>query len=541
MSAEGELEYRRWRAPREHGSALIEPALSDVDDCWRQNQRRLGQSAQFRFSSPSDLRRQARLELFDIARRHTLAYRDAPGPLSPDTPCWMAGHQPEMFHPGVWFKNYVLSALGQRFAATAINLVIDNDTPHSTAIRVPLDDAKATRVEPIPFDQGATDIAFEERTVIDAALFASFGRRVREAIAPLVANPLIERYWPLVLEILPRMSNNIGLALAAARHRIEADHGLKTWEAPLSQVCETIAFRRFLLEMFGRAAELHAIHNAALDEYRRVNRVRSQTHPVPALAVEQDWLELPLWMWTADEPRRRRLFVRATRGGVEVTDRQRQRIPIALPESGCHGNDCIGLALEQLDDLSRAGVRFRPRALATTMFARLVLSDLFLHGIGGGKYDQLTDVILRRFFEVEPPEFMVLTATTHLPITIPSVADDDLRETELRLRRLEWNPEQFLPADAPEAARRLAADKREWLERDLTGSQRRNRHAAIQRINTDLQPFVAPQREAAAAEWQRVAAELRRRSLLASREFSFCLFPEESLCKLLLELSMKGA
>ncbi|MCA9226746.1 MAG: hypothetical protein KDA47_14085, partial [Planctomycetales bacterium] len=67
------------------------------------------------------------------------------------------------------------------------------------------------------------------------------------------------------------------------------------------------------------------------------------------------------------------------------------------------------------------------------------------------------------------------------------------------------------------------------------------RHAAIQRINADLRALVERQRSEATAERQRVAAELRRRTLLASREFSFCLFPEESLCKLLLELSMKGA
>ena len=48
--------------------------------------------------------------------------------------------------------------------------------------------------------------------------------------------------------------------------------------------------------------------------------------------------------------------------------------------------------------LAGAGCKVRSRALTTTLFARLLLADLFLHGIGGGKYDELTDELMRRFF-----------------------------------------------------------------------------------------------------------------------------------------------
>ena len=48
------------------------------------------------------------------------------------------------------------------------------------------------------------------------------------------------------------------------------------------------------------------------------------------------------------------------------------------------------------------------------MYARLVLSDLFLHGIGGAKYDQLTDLIIARFFGLQPPGFVTLSATVLL-------------------------------------------------------------------------------------------------------------------------------
>ena len=70
----------------------------------------------------------------------------------------------------------------------------------------------------------------------------------------------------------------------------------------------------------------------------------------------------------------------------------------------------------RLDGAGAAGLKVRSRALTNTLFARLFLSDLFIHGIGGGKYDELTDDIIRRFYECEPPDFLVLSATRLLPL-----------------------------------------------------------------------------------------------------------------------------
>ena len=44
-------------------------------------------------------------------------------------------------------------------------------------------------------------------------------------------------------------------------------------------------------------------------------------------------------------------------------------------------------------------------------YFRLLLVDQFTHGIGGGRYDQVTDRVMAGFFEIEPPRFSVATAT----------------------------------------------------------------------------------------------------------------------------------
>ena len=51
------------------------------------------------------------------------------------------------------------------------------------------------------------------------------------------------------------------------------------------------------------------------------------------------------------------------------------------------------------------GPAAHPRA-DDDQFSRFMLGDLFIHGIGGAKYDELGDEIARRFFGIEPPGFL---------------------------------------------------------------------------------------------------------------------------------------
>jgi hypothetical protein len=60
-------------------------------------------------------------------------------------------------------------------------------------------------------------------------------------------------------------------------------------------------------------------------------------------------------------------------------------------------------------------VRLAPRALTLTMFLRLALVDQFVHGIGGGRYDQVTDRLIELHFGLEAPRFAVTTATLVFP------------------------------------------------------------------------------------------------------------------------------
>jgi hypothetical protein len=286
------------------------------------------------------------------------------------------------------------------------------------------------------------------------------------------------------------------------------------------------------------AERFREVHNNVLAEYRRSHRIRSRSHPVPELARDGEWCEAPFWLWTSDFPRRRRLFARRLPDMLELTDRTSWRLTLARP-----GDSDATRAVEQLAEARRQGVKLRPRALLTTLFARLLLSDHFVHGIGGAKYDQLTDSLFERYLGLTPPSFVTATATLRLPVA-SSISPSPTNQQETRrvidrLRALRFHPEFFLSDSqlSEVEVARLVAEKRHWLQVDSPRGSRLSRHRALGALNESLHHLVRHLEPGLLADLAAARREERRRALLRSREFSYVLFPKNWLVPRLLELA----
>jgi hypothetical protein len=181
-------------------------------------------------------------------------------------------------------------------------------------------------------------------------------------------------------------------------------------------------------------------------------------------------------------------------------------------------------------DLAAGGWKVRSRALTTTLFARLLLADLFLHGIGGGKYDELTDELMRHFFRVEPPTFLVLSGTLWLPLPDFPVEQIDRRRLLQRLRELQYNPERHLSAEQSASLAELIGQKQQWIRQqpaDETG--RRGRFYSLRALNERLFAPLASEAERARQELRQANEQLKANAVLRRRDYSFCLYPEALL------------
>jgi hypothetical protein len=544
-SARSTWRPRHLKVPREDRRLLIEPELPQALTGARENRERL-ESADVTLQGRSLplLRKWSREACLAAAHAYTQSLLDEPlTPPEPQCqPLFVAGHQPELYHPGVWVKNFAIDRLARDSGGLALNLVVDNDTLGSTSLRIPTGNRQQPSIERTPFAAPRPVQPWEDAEVVDPATFDSFADRVAGRMAEWGIDPLLSEIWPDAVahrRISPRLCD----CLSAARHRRERRWGLSNLELPISRLCQTDPFLWFASHILAHLPRFQECHNRVLEAYRRLNGVRSRNHPVPRLREQQGWLEAPFWVWRAGEANRRGVLARQVGREVHLSDGTDvfARLPLSPQMDAC-------CAVEVLRELPAQGLRFRTRALTTTLFSRLCLGDLFVHGIGGAKYDEMTDQIIREFYGLEPPQFLTMSATLHLPLAEPyptTVADR--RRIEGLLRDLQFNAERHeLGPEANgliERKQQLIAEQQAAQTTGLSRRERtarrpanRRRYRELEEINARLSDLGTQQRAAAEQELEQADRELAANEILQSREFSFALYPAETLRKFLTDL-----
>ena len=456
----------------------------------------------------------------------------------------------------MWAKNFALDQLARETNGIGLNLIVDSDTLGSTRIAVPVGSKERPKLEQIPFDSNAgpdeRNLPSEELIVRDESLFGSFAERVSNALACWPIDPLVRSIWPAAIAMLSGESSRIPDVLTAARRQAERPAGLNNLELPLSRLSQTETFVWFVCHLLSDVRRLHVTYNEVVEQYRRVNHVRSASHPLPNLAVgrngstspttTEDWFEVPFWIWRTGDSERGRLFVRQTAMHVIFSNGKEELGSLPLSASVDPAT-----SVAQLRCLMSHGLKIRTRALTTTMFARVFLGDAFLHGLGGAKYDEMTDRLIARLFGVVPPAYLTLTATTHLPTPSWDTTSLDVARLRHRLNDFDRNVERHVASSDWSDANRteaesLLAEKRqlisEQLEQDAVSAttfRRRSKADNFQRcrrlrlINQRLVQLAEVTREQMTLNLQAAQAQLAANEILQSREFSFCLFPAEVL------------
>ncbi len=521
---------RQIRAPREHGAIAAFPPLSQADDLLDANcTRRLGYSTPVGSMTLSKLAEMARSDLLEAARSYTEAYQEPPA-YSASQPIIATGHQPELFHPGVWVKDFVVDRLARRHDAVPIHVIVDNDVAADPTVRVPQTNGV---VVSIPLQPGRSAmVPHEERIIENVDAFLAAGAKVQSAVAPLVDDPIVDSLWKAAAVGIERRQDLgqplwLGQVLAESRHQLEYQWGVRSLEVPLSELCKRQAFRLFAGHLLAGADSLHAMYNDEIREYRRVRRLRSKSHPAPILTRDGDFFEAPFWIWTSRAPTRKPLFV-ARHGSRLIL---RAGADADSPQLETNDDiESVADALEQWE--SQDEWKLRPRALITTLYIRLLLSDLFLHGIGGGKYDAVTDQLALDFFGHRLPGYLTVTATMVLPAANLPIELDDLRQVDGMLRELWYHPEasfEMVPMEHEEEFRRLAQQKQDLLAHRPPKPEARLWHQRLDSVNEALRELFHEPIEALEVVRSRLARQQSLGRVLGSREYAFCLFSPRAL------------
>ncbi len=120
------------------------------------------------------------------------------------------------------------------------------------------------------------------------------------------------------------------------------------------------------------------------------------------------------------------------------------------------------------------------------MFLRLAAADVFVHGIGGGKYDQITICSSKIFGEFNRLVFWFATATIRLPFS-PELESYPLVENEATVMRMlrerMYAPERLLSEVEQNHAHDLVQKKYRMIDERPASTNLRQWHADMCSVN----------------------------------------------------------
>jgi hypothetical protein len=380
--------YANWKAPAQDGQTLLWPAGNELLRETAQNAARLASADSVRVQGMpvSQLRRNI---------RQWLGHAD-------DRPMVATGHQTELYHPGVWVKDAAINAIADRCGGAAYHFAVDTDQPKHLSLRWPGVSLPVTDDPALQTADWSGLLAPPTPAYLQEISRAYDGASSQWNFQPLL-QPVLDSLRRSCLEEV-----TLSAAITNAQHQLDWSLGLKHHAMLVSPMLASQTYLVFVHHILSRAAEFAADYNAALAEYRRETGITSQTRPMPDLQVTADAVEVPFWLDDLASGTRGRAQVRRSNDSC-VLATGGSEIVLRSDAEGESAADQLGQWLKQ------NRLRLSPRALTLTTFLRLLVVDQFIHGIGGARYDQVTDRVLASHFGIDPPRFAVATGTLFFP------------------------------------------------------------------------------------------------------------------------------
>ena len=388
------MDYADWKAPRADAEYLIWPTPAEWPAMAAANARSLAAATVplVQGVPVAALRREM---------------RDFVG-LPEDRPTFVTGHQAELWHPGVWAKNALIDAAARATEGGAMHVAVDTDAPKHLDVRWP-----GYRV-PITDDERLGDAPWTG--LLEPPTPVHLGRIERDlhvARGTFGFEPMLDAWVGHLRDATFEGSSGSDLAKAivAAGHRLDWSLGLDYAAHTLGPWLGSRPWLTFVYHVLSRAPSFAASYNRALAGYRDAQGIVSTSRPMPDLAVADQEVEVPFWLdEVGNAPGRHRCTV-MLRG-----DKLYFRSPAGDDALELDPTLAADVATERLRGFLLARrLRIAPRALTLTTFVRLFVADVFVHGIGGGRYDQVADRLIADHFGLAPPRFGVTTATMYLP------------------------------------------------------------------------------------------------------------------------------
>ncbi|HVZ94593.1 MAG TPA: hypothetical protein VG797_08785 [Phycisphaerales bacterium] len=334
--------------------------------------------------------------------------------LPDDRPIVMSGHQLTFWHAGILAKYFAAVACATRTGspapgappATTAWLWVDEDEHDYSTIRVP---SRTPEDKLVEVNWAITEMPADGLPV---AACSAFQPRNLDAVHPNLPPSIAIGVSRIFTSLRAHQSAaSAAHQIAASLSDLVAPFGTLEHQLFATSISRTALFAELVRRMIADPLGCARAYNAAAATV-------PEARIVPLRLDHPRGVELPLWRLEPNRPRAR----------VYSND-----LPPLLATPASRGNGPPHLA---------------PRALLITGLLRLAGCDLFIHGVGGYRYDTITEQWFLTWLGHELAPKAAATADLFLPLSAPNTAEADVARAFWRAHSAEHNPAVLNDASA---------------------------------------------------------------------------------------------
>lgn len=513
------------KVPREKGFIFVNPELSQWYSILAEN----------KVVNDTILKRsQYCNELINIAKVYT---QNLLGLIAPDISrqnIISTGHQPIWHHCGIWSKDVVAHKFAQSVDGIGLHLVLDHDIC-DTSMVLPVkryDESWSFKKIEIEPDDTNKDVSLEFRPIPKKEYISTFLKKVSDEKNNHICNDI---WFDNILCINENIFSLITIAdfITYLQAIINSALKLDNLYLPVSRLCSSNAFKSFALSIIDDAENFALYYNQGINLLCHKNG-HSRRNNVKCLEVNKDsnLIELPFWL-VSEAGQRSSLWIKSKPGYIEIGTKDKV---LGNIDSSSWDNKIAQLQ-ELLDGNN---FKLRPKAITLTLFVRLFLADIFIHGIGAKSYEPVTDYILENYCKKRLLKYGIVTSTMNLPL---QNENNCLRNSMSLLKNkkheLKYNPEKYIDKstlDTEPVASLLKVKKQKIAQSQdqlLPADIRKSAWRSISQINLELCSYTEDTVEKLESLISYSKKEITTNKVIGYREFFFGLFPEEELCGLI--------
>ena len=414
------------------------------------------------------------------------------------TPVIATGHQPTLWHPGILAKYLAADAFAKHVGGSALNVVVEHNPLGPLGFDVPITRDRvlsvrrfnlADRLQPDNLPPNRLPPLSAEAGLQSIMLAAGRGNDRQH--------------------LLKEIGGSLGPVLKAYGLVNERTHQAAQTSAVLDQLSQP-----YLEQSFRSLASSTLVTQGLVDRLNAdpVNCVRCYNRAVAAypeagvrpLYVGRDVVEAPLWA-QGDGP--------SSPLYVEIGDSHKPHLFTEGQHIDLTGSD----ALQYL----------RPRAITLSAIMRSEFCDLFIHGTGGGVYDQVTERWWHDWTGEDLAPMAVVSADVYLPFDVPVATPAEHARTQWYAHHLPHNVDRYV-STLDSVASALSREKRALLDRmndDRDKRRRARAFARIHAINAELRQQHAELIRAAKQQAEDARAGAANAAIASRRDWCFALYP----------------